>query len=336
MHIAFLTTRLEKPSFRFRAGQFIPFLEQRGVACTPLLIPPAGLRRARLFLCLRRYDVVVIQKKLLRLPDRLLLRHAARHLVYDVDDAVMFRESDRAVAPRRARMRRFRAMVRMSDLVLAGNETLRRMAAAYSGRVFCFPTVVDTDRYRPATRAAHNPPVVGWSGSRSTNAYLNAVLPALERIAHRVPFALRIVSDSADGIDLAAHGGIRVEFSRWSAASERDEFSGFDIGLMPLPDTPWARGKCALKALVYMACGVPAVCSPVGVVSTIITHGRNGFLAASDGEWEDAVERLLRNPALRGAFAERARGTIEERYSLAAYAPRLLAILANLCGKGAA
>ncbi len=113
------------------------------------------------------------------------------------------------------------------------------------------------------------------------------------------------------------------------------EFSGFDIGLMPLPDTPWARGKCALKALVYMACGVPAVCAPVGVISTIITNGRNGFLASSPAEWEGALERLLRDPAVRQAVSARGRETVEQRYSLAAHAPRLLAILSDLCGKGA-
>jgi glycosyltransferase involved in cell wall biosynthesis len=335
MQIAFLTTRLEKPSFRFRAAQFIPYLERHGAACTPLLIPPAGPRRMRLLSGLGGYDVVVVQKKLLRPLDRFILRRAARRLVYDVDDAVMYHEDARTGPPRRARMRRFRGMVRMSDLVLAGNETLRGMAARHSARVFCFPTVVDTERYRPAARAAHDPPVVGWSGSRSTNPYLDELLPVLDRLARRVSFTLRVVSDTADGIDLAGHGAVRAEFSRWSAADEVAEFSGFDIGLMPLPDTPWARGKCALKALVYMACGVPAVCAPVGVVSTIITNGRNGFLASSPAEWEGALERLLRDPALRQAVSARGRETVERRYSLAAHAPRLLAILADLCAKGA-
>jgi glycosyltransferase involved in cell wall biosynthesis len=333
MKIAFLTTRIEKPSYRFRVGQFLPFLERHGVACAPLVIPPAGWARVRLFLGLRGYDAVFLQKKMLGPFDRTILSRAARRIVYDVDDAVMFGEHDRSDAPRGSRMRRFRAMARMSDLVLAGNDTLRQAAAAHAARVFCFPTVVDTDQYRPEARAPRTPPVIGWSGSRGTNGYLNAVLPALDRLAGRVPFTLRVVSDTPAGIDLARHANVRAEFSRWSAASERADFCGFDIGLMPLPDTPWARGKCALKALVYMACGVPAVCSPVGVVSTIITNGRNGFLAASGGEWEGVLERLLRDAALRREVAARGRETVEERYSLAAHAPRLLAILRDLCGE---
>ena len=104
---------------------------------------------------------------------------------------------------------------------------------------------------------------------------------------------------------------------------------------MPLPDTPWARGKCALKALVYMACGVPAVCSPVGVVSTIITDGRNGFLPSSDAEWGETLERLLGDAALRRRIAAEGRKTVEERYALDAHAPRLLAVLRDLCGEGA-
>jgi glycosyltransferase involved in cell wall biosynthesis len=333
MKISFLTTRFEKPSYRFRVGQFLPFLERHGVACAPLVIPPAGLARLRLFLGLRGYDAVFLQKKMLGPFDRAILSRAARRIVYDVDDAVMFGEHSGEGAPRGSRMRRFRAMARMSDLVLAGNDMLRGEAAAHAARVFCFPTVVDTDRYRPEARETRTPPVIGWSGSRSTNGYLNAVLPALDRLAGRVPFTLRVVSDTPAGIDLARHGNVRTEFSRWNAAAERDDFRGFDIGLMPLPDTPWARGKCALKALLYMACGVPAVCSPVGVVSTIITSGRNGFLAASGAEWEAALERLLRGAALRREVAARGRETVEQRYSLAAHAPRLLAILRDLCGE---
>lgn len=333
MKIAFLTTRFERPSYRFRVGQFLPFLERNGVACAPFVIPPAGWARARLFLGLRGFDAVFLQKKTLGPLDRAILSRAARRLVYDVDDAVMFREHDRSDAPRGSRMRRFRAMARMGDLVLAGNDTLRRAAAAHASRVFCFPTVVDTDRYRPEPRAPRIPPVIGWSGSRSTNGYLNAILPALDRLGGRVPFTLRVVSDTPSGIDLERCANVRTEFSPWDAATERDDFLGFDIGLMPLPDTPWARGKCALKALLYMACGVPAVCSPVGVVSTIITNGRNGFLPASAAEWESSLERLLRDAALRREIAARGRETVEGRYALSAHAPRLLAILRDLCGE---
>lgn len=335
MKIAFLTTRIERPSYRFRVGQFIPFLERHGVACATLIIPPAPWARARLFRGLRDHDIVFLQKKLLGPLDRAILSRTARRLVYDVDDAVMFREHDRPDSPRGSRMRRFRAMAALSDLVLAGNDTLRRAAAAHAGRVFCFPTVVDTDRYRPEPRAPRTPPVIGWSGSHSTNGYLNAILPALDRLAGRVPFTLRVVSDTPSGIDLARCVNVRTEFSRWSAANERDDFLGFDIGLMPLPDTPWARGKCALKALLYMACGVPAVCSPVGVVSTIITNGRNGFLAASAGEWEASLGRLLGDAALRRDIAAGGRETVEGRYALSAHAPRLLAILRDLCGEAA-
>ncbi len=333
MNIAFLTTRMDKPSYRFRVGQFIPFLERNGAACSTFVIPRPGPARWRLLLGLRRHDVVFLQKKLLGPFDRALLSRSARRLVYDIDDAVMRRKGDGAL--RGSRMRRFRATARMSDLVLAGNDTLRRAAAAHAARVICFPTVVDTALYRPAARPRRTPPVIGWSGSRGTNAYINALLPVLDRLAGRTAFTLRLVSGTADGIDLAGHPNVRAEFARWDAASELDELLGFDIGLMPLPDTPWARGKCALKALLYMACGVPAVCSPVGVASTIITDGRNGFLPSSDAEWGETLERLLGDAALRRRIAAEGRKTVEERYALDAHAPRLLAVLRDLCGEGA-
>lgn len=330
MKIAFLATRFEKPSFRFRVQQFLPYLRANGVACDCFIIPADPIRRLRLLRGMRRYDVVFLQKKMLRWADRRLLRANARRLVYDVDDAIMYRYRGSRSSLSAARKRRFRDMARMSDLVLAGNDFLCWLAADYAARAVCFRTVVDTDFYTPGPGAGQEPLVIGWSGSASTNHYLSIVMPVLDRLAERHHFILRLVSDTRAGIPFEACRSLRVEFTPWDSATELGDFRAFDIGLMPLPDDEWAYGKCALKGLLYMACGVPAVCSSVGAVTTIVTDGETGFLSASDEEWRKKIERLLGDFALRRRIAEKARGLVVSRYSLAVQAPQLLHILQGL------
>jgi len=334
MKVAFLTTRREKPSYRFRVQQFLPYLKGQGVVCDSYIIPRAIIARWRLFRSLAAYDIVFLQKKVLRFCDRRLLRSAARRLIYDVDDAVMYRDYGDYVrlSPRRNGL--FRATVRMSDAVLAGNDFICRWAANYSVHVICFRTVVDTDLYTRRAPGAREGIVIGWMGSASTNHYLNMVLPVLDRLAQVAAISLLVVSDTKAGIDFSRCGTLRVDFTPWDSASEVRDLHTFDIGLMPLPDNELARGKCALKALLYMASGVPAVCSPIGAVTRIITDGEDGFLAASPDDWHAKIERLIKDAPLRERIAEKARRTVESHYSVSAYAPRLLRILRTLCKDG--
>lgn len=336
MRIAILTSRREKPSYRFRVQQFLPYLEAHGVHSETHVVPRAVPRRWRLLNSLGRYDIVFVQKKPLHPIDRLLLRRAARRIVYDVDDAIMYRDDGRRVrlSPRKKRM--FRGMVRMSDAVLAGNEFLCGWAANYTTHVLCFRTVVDTDFYTPRPPLSREPLVIGWSGSASTRSYLAPVIPVLERLARQHPIVLRVVCDVPVGVDMRGVTALRAEFIPWSAATEVSDLHGFDIGLMPLPDHEIARGKCALKALLYMACGIPPVCSPIGAAARIIRDGENGFLASSPEEWHRVMERLVRDASLREGIAARARHTVVAHYSLARQAPRMLRILRDLDRNGEA
>ncbi|MCX6354390.1 MAG: glycosyltransferase family 4 protein [Candidatus Aureabacteria bacterium] len=334
MKVAFLTTRREKPSYRFRVQQFLPYLQGQGVVCDSYIIPRAIIARWRLFRSLAAYDIVFLQKKVLRFCDRRILRLAARRLVYDVDDAIMYRDyGDRVrLSPRRNRL--FRAMVRMSDAVFAGNDFICRWAANYSVHVVCLRTVVDTDHYTRRTPGERERIVIGWMGSSSTNRYLTMVLPVLEHLAQTYPISLLVVSDTKTGIDLSRCGTLRVDFTPWDSESEVRDLHAFDIGLMPLPDNELARGKCALKALLYMSSGVPAVCSSIGAVRRIITDGEDGFLAASPDDWHTKIERLIKDAPLRERIAEKARRTVESYYSVAAYAPRMLRVLSTLFNDG--
>jgi glycosyltransferase involved in cell wall biosynthesis len=220
---------------------------------------------------------------------------------------------------------------------MVGNDYLCAWAANYGLRVVTFPTVVDTDRYTPSDGKSDGKLTVGWCGSHSTNMYVNMALPALEELAGRYPVKLRVISDTPDGIDFSACKKLQTEFSQWDADTEVKELQSLTIGIMPLPLNEWTRGKCALKALLYMACGVPAVCSPVGPAKRLIRNGHNGFLAASGDEWRRKLESLLNNGGLRRKFAEEGRKTVVEKFSLNRQAAEFLDILTRLCGaaKGA-
>jgi hypothetical protein len=163
--------------------------------------------------------------------------------------------------------------------------------------------------------------VIGWTGSFSTEKYLDLVRPALERLRRRRPFRMVVVGGGAFRAE-----GVEVEHRPWRAQTETSDLGDLDIGLMPLPDAEWERGKCGLKALQYMALGLPVVVSPVGVNAEIVRDGESGVLARTEREWEEALERLLADADLRRRMGREGRATVERAYSAAVVAPRVAEI----------
>jgi glycosyltransferase involved in cell wall biosynthesis len=187
---------------------------------------------------------------------------------------------------------------------------------------------VDTDRFVPRRdppRAGNGDrePVVGWIGSPTTVPYIRGLAAVLKRVAERRRFVLRL-SGAGEAIEMP---GVKVENPTWSLEGEIGLFNGCDVGIYPLVNDDWSKGKCGFKAIEFMACGVPVVASAVGVNREIIQDGVNGFLASTDDEFADKLERLLADPALRRRFAEAGRQTIVERYSLQVHAPALAGLL---------
>lgn len=320
MHIAFLSTRSAKPSFRFRVERMLPFFANAGHRCETTFLAPSVWQRLATYRKLSRFDAVFLQKRLLSRPELMFLRRHARTLVYDLDDAVMYHGTG---AEDRRGQARFAAMMRAADLVICGNHYLADEASRFTKRVTIVPTGIDVDAYHPRLRHTDsNHITIGWTGSRSTNPYLNEILPILPKI--HAPIAVKVISETMAGIDFSVLGNLPRTFVPWSPENEITEAATFDIGVMPIPENRFTQGKCGFKALQYMALGIPALCSPVGVNRDIIHDGVDGFLPRSRDEWFQAIARLVKDPFLRETIGHAGRRRVEGAYSLTIHGPRLV------------
>jgi glycosyltransferase involved in cell wall biosynthesis len=259
--------------------------------------------------------------------ERRVARSRAR-LVFDFDDAIWL--PGVSAANRRfawlKRPTRVADAVRASQLVLAGNAFLADWARQYNERVAVVPTTIDTDKYQVAARSAWDGPIcIGWSGSFSTLPHFETVLPALQRVRERLGERVRFKVIGGPDYRVPELG---IEGQPWRLESELADLSDIDIGIMPLPDDEWSRGKCGLKGLQYMALGIPTLMSPVGVNSEIVQDGSNGFLPRTEDEWVERLVTLVEAPELRRSLGLAGRATVEERYSLRAWRERYYRLLA--------
>ena len=329
MRILFLVTRLDRPSTRFRVLPMQPYFAARGHTLEVAALPKGLFARLQFYRRLPDYDVIGVQQRLLSSFELRLLRPHCRRLVYDIDDAVMYDGRGRRGG---RRQRRFRAIARAADLVVCGNRYLAEEASPPARHVALIPTAVDTERFHPRFRPESADTVrIGWTGSRSTNPYLNELFPTIARLRGNV--RLKVLSNDTAGLDFAQLGEIAHEFVAWTPENEVSETASFDIGLMPLPDDPWTRGKCGCKALQYMALGIPAVCSPVGVNCDIVEHGRNGYLVARSEEWFAILSDLIEDARTRAMIGEAGRRSVEERFALQIQGERLVEAVEQLAAE---
>jgi glycosyltransferase involved in cell wall biosynthesis len=345
------------PSQRFRLEQWRPHLQEQGITVDLLpsvdpelmsmlhrpgrLVRKAtGLSRS---LCrrvvqlgtVRKYDVVYIHRALGILGPAILERLLplfGKPVIFDFDDAIFLLHTTRA--NRHFGWLKFpgktAAICRKSAHVVVGNAWLADYARRSNSRVTVIPSSVDTRRFRPMRRDERSRRVViGWTGSTTSQTHLEMFAPVLARLRESRDFELRIISDRRPEIT-----AIPFEWSPWSAETEVDDMGRFDIGIMPIPDDPWARGKCALKALLSMAMGLPTACSAVGANREVIEHGTNGLLAASEEDWLDQLRMLIDDPGLRHRLGAAARRTVEERYSTDHCAGQFARVVRKVTGCG--
>lgn len=339
-------------SSRYRFYQYFPWLTQAGLHCEvrPLFdeaylvhryrlghgrvrdVFRALVRRLAVLLSVWRFDVVVIEKEVFpyfsALPERLLGWLGVPYVV-DYDDA-LFHQYDRHrnVLIRRLLGNKIAQVMQGAELVLAGNAYLADYARhAGARRIEVVPTVIDLERYprKAIPRTDDKVFTIGWIGSPATAIYLQSIAQALAEVCVDGRARLRLIGSGP--IELP---GVPVEVLSWSEAAEVAEIRRFDVGIMPLPDEPWERGKCGLKLIQYMACGLPVVASPVGVNREIVEPGVNGFLAESSADWTKAFRTLMADPALRRRMGEAGRRRVEERYALQVTGPRFATLLADV------
>lgn len=325
-------------SSRLRTFQYLPFLEDHGWEFTvkPLFdevyldslysgqgrsrsgLVLAYLRRLFVLLGFWRYRLIWAEKELFPyMPAwvEVLLAKAGVRYVVDYDDAI-FHNYDLARNKwvRRLLGRKIDSVMHHAACVIAGNEYLaERARAAGAKRVVVIPTVVDHRRY-DARQKSREPLTVGWIGSPTTQRYVENLLPAFQALAQQQAFRLLLVGATADIV--ARLPGIDVDVQPWSEDTEAALIQEMDIGIMPLEDGPWEKGKCGYKLIQYMASAVPVIASPVGVNPSIVESARCGMLADDIDDWTQSFTRLIENKSLREQLGASGRRAVKDRYSI--------------------
>ncbi len=336
---------------RYRIAQYIPHLATHGIDLTVapffdreffelVYRPGQTARKAMRFLRqaagrLRtvwehdRYDLMLIYREALPVGPPIvesLLAGSKVPLVYDFDDAVFLpntSDANRWIGALK-HPQKTGAIIRRCDQVIAGNEYLASYARRFNPSVHVIPTAIDVDLFVPRAEPHRSQarPVLGWIGTPTTASYLTPLAPVLRALAATHQFEFRVAGSTSP----IAFEGVDTANVAWSLDSEVELFNGCDVGVYPLPDDDWARGKCGFKAIQFMSCGVAVVASPVGVNREIVQDGVNGFLASTADEWRQKLAALMDDPDLRRRVGAAGRRTIQERYSLHVTAPRVAAV----------
>jgi glycosyltransferase involved in cell wall biosynthesis len=344
-------TRLGASS-RYRSYQYLPSLEACGIEAevSPLFddaylsnkyrsghahlsdVVRALIRRLWAVFRVPRQSTVLVEYELLPYCPAILerwLKWRGCRLLVDYDDAIFHRYDAHQSPWIRALLGgKISTVMRIADRVVVGNEYLSAYARnAGAKHVEVLPTVVDLQRYKSRiTDTAGTCFTIGWLGSPSTAQYLKLIRPALAQLCATATVRVRLIGSGP--IDLE---GVPAELVPWTETAEIDEIRSFDVGIMPLPDEPWAMGKCGFKLIQYMACGLPVVASPVGANVDIVGDGEHGYFATTTQEWVDALKRLASSPQSGRKMGAAGRLRVEERYCLQVAAPRWIKIVQSLC-----
>ena len=341
------------PSSRYRIFQYLPLLETSGVR---VLVKP--LFRSAYFRMLsirggwlqvlakawytawrfivrsldilsrQKADLIVVEGPLFPYAGIAVERWLAKRasLIVELDDAIYLTPGQDKAIP---------ALLKLSAGAIVGNTVLADYARAFTPNVHVVPTVVDTSRFTPRQLSPHprsstdnDPVTIGWIGLDYNVAYVKWLTPVFKKIQAIRPVRIKVICGMRPIFD-----DVNVEFCEWAYDREVEDLRSCDIGIMPLPDNEWTRGKCGLKLLQYMSLGMVAVASPVGVNREIIQDGVNGFLASTEEEWHANLLRLCEDSELRARIGTEARKMVVDKYSLAVWAPRLIACYREILEK---
>jgi glycosyltransferase involved in cell wall biosynthesis len=331
------------PSQRYRYEQYLDFLRAHGFEFTfsPIIsetddkvfysqgkiVAKAFITLKSIFIRIRdlmRYndfDIIFIQREALFIGSTFFERRAFKskaNVIFDFDDSIWLMDTSPGNKkwewlknPNKTKIN-----IRHAHLVIAGNNYLLEFAKKYNANSILIPTTVDCNYHRPMPAKRNSERVIiGWSGSISTIKHFENIVPVLTQLKekYKEKITFKVIGDGN-----YANKKLEISGTPWVLKTEVEDLNEMDIGIMPLPDDEWAKGKCGLKGLTYMACEIPTVMSPVGVNTEIILHGENGFLAKTEQEWIQYLSLLIESPELRNRLGKNGRETVLKKYSVEA------------------
>jgi glycosyltransferase involved in cell wall biosynthesis len=303
MKLLILSNNLNNPGFRQRIEVFLDTLRTNGIKCEVAKLPLGSLARKKLFKKARDFDGVLLHRKKLNFFDAFWLGRYSKKLIYHFDDAIMYSDKN-PERPSRSRLIPFRRSVKLADMVIAGSSYLAEHARKFNPNVEILLTGIKFSDYQSEGPSKDNDRIrLVWIGSKSTLRYLAEIKPALEEVGSRFDnVILRIICD--DFMDLE---NMPVEKRIWSKDTRATELATCDIGLAPLPDNPFTRGKCSFKVFEYASAGLPVVASPIGTNSDYVRNNVTGFLVTDTPEWIDKITQLINEPQLRKKMGQNGR-----------------------------
>jgi glycosyltransferase involved in cell wall biosynthesis len=343
------------PSQRFRLEQWAPLLERDHrirldfapfesdalarivskpgkTARKAVLVARDFVRRSAIVARAKSYDAIVIHREAALLGPAIyerLLPRTGKPLIFDFDDSIWMQQPDQrnSVFSLLHFHRKTKTICALASAVSAGNEYLADYARSVNSNVHVVPTTIEMADYEPRPEPPDEPFVVCWTGSTTTLPHFEHARGALEQAARRLPMIVKIICNKPPELPVA---GAKMQFIPWSPAVEGPEISASHVGIMPLPDNEFSRGKCGLKALQCMAAARPVIASDVGVNGDIIRPGKNGFLAATPAEFTEAIIALATSPELRARLGAAARQTVERDYSAPVGAAKFASVVRSV------
>lgn len=328
------------PGQRFRCEQYIPILKECGYEITysnllskwddtyfyqegkylfkAFIFLKTFIHRCFDVLRAKRYDAIFIYREAFMIGTTIFergLKHSGKPIIYDFDDSIWIQdisEGNKNLSWMK-RAGKTDEIIAMADLVIVGNQYLAEHAQQFNSNVAIIPTTIDTNYHKPAEKNNKSSVCVGWTGSETTMRHFKLIIPVFERLQQKYGDKISFIQISNQPVYCP---NLNLETLVWNAQDEIEQLQKIDIGVMPLPNDAWSKGKCGFKGLQYMSLAIPTIMSPVGVNTEIIADGENGFFATSEDEWFTTICNLIENKELCKTIGKAGRKTVIERYSI--------------------
>jgi len=310
--VIFIIQGHDMPSSRVRVLNLLEKLKLKGYSITCVKYPKKKQDKFRLITSLKQYDIVYFQKKLPSLIDAFFIRKFSNKLIFDFDDSIYLKHERYKKQTSMSSQLKFRSIVSKADIVVAGNRILAEFASKYNQNIKIIPSVIETDSMPQKDYDKKNDKfIVGWVGGNINLSQLELLGDVFRRLSKDFPLEVRVISGKPPHLE-----GINMKFIPWTVETQDFEISQFDVGVMPLPDSPHARGKCAYKAIQYMAAGVVPVVSDVGVNSDVVIDVVTGMVAKDIDNFYDKILYLYKNKDILKSMGEVASRHVTDFYSV--------------------